>query len=119
MSAAYNDGKIECTPNELRIHGYYFPSGTKNVPYSSIQRVLRVQISAVRGKWRIWGTGNPKYWLNLDPGRPKKEVGLVLDIGKPVKPVITPDDPDAVEAILRERAGLGLDEGPPMSGPFL
>jgi hypothetical protein len=25
------------------------------------------------GKWRIWGTGNPRYWANLDTKRPKKK----------------------------------------------
>jgi hypothetical protein len=58
------------------------------------------------GKWRIWGTTNPRYWTNLDFRRPRKTVGLVLHLKGFIRPWITPDDPDAVEAILRGRASL-------------
>jgi hypothetical protein len=34
------------------------------------------------------------YWTNLDTLRPTKKEGLILDLGKRVKPFITPDDPD-------------------------
>ena len=29
----YRDRWIECTPDEIRIRGYYFPWGTKRIPY--------------------------------------------------------------------------------------
>jgi hypothetical protein len=41
-----------------------------------------------------------RHWFNLDWHRPKKHVGLVLDLGKRTKPVITPDDPQRVVAVL-------------------
>ncbi|MGZ4184661.1 MAG: hypothetical protein ACXVUE_19055 [Solirubrobacteraceae bacterium] len=31
--------------------------------------------------------------------------GLLLDLGRTVRPLITPDDPDAVEACIRAHAG--------------
>ena len=74
--ADYNDGNIECTANDLKIHGYYFPWGTKVVPYRSIKAVQRVDLGPLRGKLRIWGTGNMKYWANLDTKRPKKNDGI-------------------------------------------
>jgi hypothetical protein len=107
MSGEYRDHWIECKPDVITVRGYYFPWGTKHIPYSSIRSVRHVKLGAVRGKWRIWGTGNPRYWLNLDPGRPKKQVGLILDLGRYVHPFITPDDPDKVEAAIRDRANLG------------
>jgi hypothetical protein len=58
------------------------------------------------------------YWANLDTARPSKKEGLVLDLGKSVKPFITPDDVDHVESILRDRAGLG-PAGPTIAGPFI
>ncbi len=109
MSEDYNDGKIECTPTALRIHGYYFPYGTKEIPYSAIKGLRRFEMSALRGKGRVWGTGNFKYWANLDIGRPKKSVGFIVDNEKSPKPFITPDDPDSFELVLRARAGLGPD----------
>lgn len=109
--ADYSDRWITCDADGLRIRAYYFPWGTKRIPYGSIRGLTRVELSAARGRGRVWGTANPRYWASLDPGRPRKHVGLVLDLGRPVRPLITPDDPDAVEAILRARASLGPGEG--------
>lgn len=119
MSEDYNDGKIECTPTTLRIHWYYFPYGTKVVPYSSVKGLRRFEMSVLRGKARIWGTGNFRYWANLDVRRPKKSIGFVVDVGTSVRPFVTPDDPDAFENIIRQRAGLGPSSGTSTSGPLI
>ena len=107
----YRDRWIVCTPSEVQIHGYYFPWGTKHIPYSSIRSVQRVTMGAFTGQARIWGTSNPRYWAHLDPARPRKNQGLILDLGKRVLPYITPDDVDAVEALIWERAGFGPGSG--------
>jgi hypothetical protein len=119
MSDDYNDGKIECGPTTLRIRGYYFPYGTKDIPYASIKGLSRFEMSALRGKLRIWGTGNFKYWANLDTGRPSKTIGFIVDNGKSVKPFITPDNPDAFETTLRERANLGPSSGTLTTPPLI
>jgi hypothetical protein len=106
MSASYQDQWIDCTPDAIRIRGYYFPWGTKRIPYSTIRSLRRVEIATFRGQGRIWGTANPRYWANLDPQRPGKTDALILDLGRPVQPFITPDDPDALEAAIREHANL-------------
>lgn len=61
----------------------------------------------------IWGTVDPRYWASLDPGRPSKRVALILDLGRGVSPVVTPDDPDAVAAIIREHAAPDATETGP------
>ncbi len=33
MDNSYRDRWIECTPEDIRIRGYYFPWGTKRIPY--------------------------------------------------------------------------------------
>jgi len=119
MGENYNDGKIECAPTVLRIHEYYFPYGTKEIPYTAVKGLRRFEMTALRGKFRIWGTGNFKYWTNLDVRRPKKSIGFILDVGTSVQPFITPDDPDTFEAVLRERAGLGPSSGTMVSAPFV
>jgi hypothetical protein len=48
------------------------------------------------------GFGDFIHWWNLDPRRPKKNVALVIDVGRRVRPTITPDDPTAVARILTE-----------------
>ncbi len=119
MSEAYRDSRIECTPTSLRIHWYYFPFGTKEIPYSTLKGVRRVVTSPLRGKFRLWGGGTFRYWLNLDVRRPMKNFGFILDNGALVKPFVTPDDPDAFETAVRERAGLGSSGGAPGRAPFV
>ena len=114
----YRDRWIECTDTDIRIRGYYFPWGTKRIPYEAIRSVRRVETRALRGKGRIWGTANPRYWASLDPARPRKRTALILDVGAWVRPFLTPDDPDAVESIIRAHAGIGpADETAP--GPII
>jgi hypothetical protein len=118
MNEDYNDGKIECNAEGISIRGYYFPYGTKHIPYSSVKGLRRFEMTALRGQWRIWGTGTLRTWANLDLNRPKKKFGFFLDIGKYLNPFITPDDPDAAEAVIRERAGLGPDTGGVAKSPY-
>jgi hypothetical protein len=117
--STYKDRWIECTADGMAIHGYYFPWGTKHIPYSSIRGLERFEMSALRGKARIWGTGNFKYWASLDPQRPRKSVALILDLGKRVSPFVTPEDPAAVEAIIRQHVDLPTDGGATGRSPLI
>jgi hypothetical protein len=116
----YADKWIRCTDTGIAVRAYYFPWGTKHIPYGAVHGMERVDLSAARGRARIWGTANPGYWASLDPGRPRKERALVLDLGRRVRPFLTPDDPDAFEAVVRERSGLGPASGGDSSrGPLI
>jgi hypothetical protein len=98
----YKDRWIECTDSEIRVHGYYFPWGTKRIPYSAIRSCNRFTMTALRGKGRIWGSGDLRHWANLDPQRPRKSDGFYLDLGRHIIPFLTPDDPEAFAQVLRE-----------------
>jgi hypothetical protein len=115
----YDDGRVHCDAEWVELRGYYFPWGSKRIAYASIRDVLRVQTGALRGRARIWGTANPGLWANFDPQRPKKKIALILDLGKSMKPFITPQDPDAVEALIRDRSGLGPSTSTPAPGPLI
>jgi hypothetical protein len=117
MVKDYRESGIVCRADTLEIRHYYL-WGSKTIPYRSIVGVQRVTLALLKGRGRIWGTANMNYWTNLDTQRPTKAEGLILDLGKRVKPFITPDDPDRVESILRERADLG-PAGPTISAPIL
>jgi hypothetical protein len=97
----YQDGRIELTDDAVVVRGYYFPWGTKRIPYASIRALERVDLTVWRGKGRIWGSGDFRHWANLDPQRPRKSVGFYLDLGGHVVPFLTPDDPEAFERALR------------------
>lgn len=93
----YDDGLVACTGDALLIRRYYFPLATsKRVPYAEIRSVRR----CAAGRVRLWGTGDFRYWRNLDVSRAHKDTGLVIDTGHRVTPVITPDDPDQVLQVL-------------------
>lgn len=101
----YSDRWITCTADEIAVRGYYFPWGTKHIPYARIRSVKRVTMGALTGRGRIWGTFDGRYWASLDPQRPRKRVGLILDVGATVKPFITPDDPQAVLDAIHAHTG--------------
>jgi hypothetical protein len=97
----YKDRWIECTDHDIVVHGYYFPWGSKRIPYTAIKALDRFTLSALRGKGRIWGSGDFRHWANLDPARPRKSAGFTVDLGRHVVPVLTPDDPDSFERVVR------------------
>jgi hypothetical protein len=111
MTEIYQDQWITCTDDAVRIRGYYFPWGGKTVPYTSIRSVERVPLGLLTGQLRIWGTSNPTRWASFDPGRTAKNEGLLLDLGRRVRPFITPDDPAAVESVIRRHTAPGTGPG--------
>ncbi len=112
MDALYKDRLIECTADAVVIHRYYFPWGDKHVPYQSIRKVTRVPMGTFTGKGRIWGSSTLRYWASLDPGRPAKDIALILDTGARIQPFITPDDADAVAAVIRQHSSAPIVDGP-------
>jgi hypothetical protein len=104
MDPLYEDAWIRCDATTLEIRRYYFPLGTpKVIAYRDIQAVTRITLGPLAGSCRIWGTSHPDYWWHLDWSRPRKGTALVLDLGRRVRPVITPAVTDLVAAIIQER----------------
>jgi hypothetical protein len=99
----YDDGEVTCNGEGVVIHRYY-PWGAKRIPYSSFKGITELPLTGSNRirRWRIWGSGDFLHWWNLDPKRPNKSVALVLDVGRRVRPTITPDDPKTVERIISE-----------------
>src|SRR5262249_39240689 len=97
----YDDGRICCDDTGVII-GWYYPWGCKKISYASIRTVTKRPLTRVRGRWRLWGSGDFVHWYNLDGNRPNKLNALELDTGGRIRPVITPDDPDSVAAIIEQ-----------------
>jgi hypothetical protein len=105
MTELYRDQYITCTETGIDVRWYYL-WGAKHIPYSHVHSAEIITLSLARGKYRIWGTVNPRYWASLDPGRPGKEKGVVLDLGRAVRPLLTPDDVAAFTQVLLDRTDL-------------
>jgi len=102
-TAAYEDAGVRCDDQGLTIRHYYL-WGAKRIRYTSIRGVEKLPLTGVNKvrKWRIWGSGDFLHWWNLDVRRPKKDLALVIDVGRRMRPTITPDNPHTVERIITE-----------------
>ncbi len=102
--ALYEDAGLLLDDDGLTIRRYYFPLATpKRISYSDIQGIKAEAISWSSGKGRFWGASDPRYWFPLDIHRGSKKTLLVLDVGRRVKACITPESPERVIELLRER----------------
>jgi hypothetical protein len=102
--ALYEDAGLLLDDEGITIRRYYFPLATaKRICYSAIQGIKTKPISWKSGKGRFWGASDPRYWFPLDIHRNSKQTLLVLNVGRLVKACITPEHPDRVIELLRER----------------
>jgi hypothetical protein len=108
VSDEYHDTRITCSAERITIHGYYIPWGSKHIRYDAIRLMQRVKLGPLTGRARLWGTSNPTRWANFDHRRPFKTVGFDLDVGATVRPLLTPDDPDAFEHAVRAHLDAGV-----------
>lgn len=98
---SYDDGRVALADDGLVIRTYYFPFGAKHIRYADIRQVRCKPLTFMGGRYRIWGSGDLHHWFSYDPGRPGKSTALVIELtGQGCRPVITPDQPDAVAAEL-------------------
>jgi hypothetical protein len=111
VAGDYKDTWISAGADGLSIRFYYFPFGTKHIAYGEISSITRVNMGALTGRGRLWGTGSFRYWASLDPQRPKKKVAYVLDLGHAVRPYITPSDPAGFEAALAAFDAVPVEAG--------
>lgn len=99
----YDDGLVRLDDAGVTLRHYYFPFATKKfVPYHRIRAVDTAVLGNWNGRWRLWGAPWIDQWLPLDVMRPKKDTAVVLTI-RHISPIFTPDDPELVAGLIRER----------------
>ncbi len=103
MSILYEDKYLICDDNAITIYQYYFPVGSKRIPYSLITKVTERSMDWLSGKIRIWGMDFSPEWFHFDSERPRKSRCIVIDEGETIKVAITPENHATVLEILREQ----------------
>lgn len=104
MTILYEDPHVICDEDALTINLYYFPLGSKRIPYSTIRSLKEETLGLFTGSGRLWGMGITPEWFHFDLQRPLKPKAIVIEEeGNWIKSVITPNDHDRVLQILREK----------------
>ena len=103
--ALYEDAGLLLDADGITIRRYYFPLATsKQYCIHPDPGHQTRPMSWATGKGRFWGATDPRYWFPLDIHRGSKRTMLVLHVGRGrVRPCITPDNPEHVIAVLRDR----------------
>jgi hypothetical protein len=103
----YEDKSIALDDEGLTIKNYRKRGDTKHIAYSAIRSFEAFEMGFWTGRHRLVGIGlgRPRNWFQWDRDRNSKHTAISIDVGKRIFPTTTPDDPAAVETILRETVG--------------
>ncbi|MDH3250906.1 MAG: hypothetical protein OEQ47_18195 [Acidimicrobiia bacterium] len=96
----YTDSVVSMGEAGLVIKRYYWPVGRKRIPYAEIRSFNARPLRAWHGQYRVQGIDHLGRWYSRDRHRGEKERAIDLTVGKLIRPVVTPDDIDAVLEIL-------------------
>lgn len=102
MSPAYDDDVVRIDRETVLVKSYLLPGRQREIRRDTILGVSVVELGPLSGRYRLVGLGfrRPRNFFHWDPRRSKKGRGIVLDTGRLLRPVITPDDHDAAMAAL-------------------
>ena len=68
----YSDSLVEVSEKGIQFRNYYFPVGSKSVPFADITSIEGKPSTIRNGKWRLWGTGDFMTWFPRDWKRPRR-----------------------------------------------
>jgi hypothetical protein len=57
-----DDGRIACDDEGITIRWYYL-WGAKRIPSRAIRSAKTLPLKPIRGKWRVWGSGDLVHWV--------------------------------------------------------
>lgn len=97
----YQDDTCVMDATGITLLNYYFPSKRpKHISYGAIRQAQECRMGSLTGKNRIWGTGDFRHWSPLDKDRPNKDIAIILDLGRRIRPKFSPRNPEQVLTIL-------------------
>lgn len=106
----YRDGMVTLDAEGVVVSGYYLPFGRRRIRYDEIRGVTEYPLTGGR-QWRVHGFAWPRQWYHRDWRRAERGVGLKLETGGLLHPVLTPVEVDVVKQILAERLQTGGSPG--------
>ena len=106
-----SDRWITCTDDGVEITGLLLPVGHQAHSLRLDPGRAARRDDVVAGKGPDLGHRQPALLGQPRPPAADEEVGLILDLGQFVRPFITPDDPDAVDAAITQHIGVGPGDG--------
>ena len=101
----YEDDSVLLDDEGVTIKNYRKRHDDKRISYRTIQDFELFEMGFWSGRHRLIGLsfGRPRNWFPWERNRRDKRIAVSLDVGKLILPTVTPDDPDAVAAILSEQ----------------
>ena len=99
----YQDDSILIDDDGLTIKSYRWPGNSKRIEFGSILSFEVFEMGFWTGRHRLVGIsfGRPRNWFPWDRNRSGKRMAISLNVGRWTRPTIVPDDPKAVEELLR------------------
>jgi hypothetical protein len=97
--ALYEDAGLVLDEDGITIRRYYLLlSAPKRVAYNKIRGIKAKPVG-----WASFARRISRYRLPRDVHRAANQTLLILEMGRWIKPCITPEDPARVIAVLRDR----------------
>ena len=107
---SYSDALVDINEQSIRLKNYYFPFGSRRVPFSEIIAVVVKEPTLLNGKWRRWGSGNLCTWFPPDLRRPWRDSIFIIQLASGWRRIgFTVEDSGRVRQILSE---MGLVAAP-------
>jgi hypothetical protein len=99
----YEDDGILLGEDQLTIKSYRWGGNARRIAYRSVRSFEVFEMGLWTGRFRMVGisVGRPRNWIPWGRSRTNKSTAISLDVGKWLRPTIVPDDPAAVDGILR------------------
>lgn len=102
--ARYEDDTVLIDDDGVLIKHYWWRGRARHVEHQSIRRVDAVELGPLTGRYQLVGIplARPRSWFAWERGRRHKRQALVVDLGRILRPALTPDDVDAALAALAD-----------------
>jgi hypothetical protein len=101
----YEDATVALDLDGVTIESYRWKGDVKRVPYEKIRDVEVFEMGFWSGKFRVVGIsfGRPRNWFPWGRSEHNLSTAISLDVGGWLRPTLVPDDPAAVERMLRDQ----------------